>query len=75
MKEIIDLSSEVTHNRVPGPIKPEACFADSGFDSLDTYTLVAKIEEKYHFSIPNEDYQKLKTFKDLQEYTNRKLAN
>lgn len=50
-------------------IKPEASFIDDlGADSLDIVELVMAMEEEFELEIPDEEAEKLKTVKDVQDY-------
>ncbi len=54
-------------------IKPEASFIDDlGADSLDIVELVMAMEEEFELEIPDEEAEKLKTVKDVQEYITSK---
>jgi len=46
---------------------------DLGFDSLDTIDLVLQMEDKFHIAIPDEDYGKLETVKQIEHYLSEKL--
>ena len=41
---------------------------DLGLDSLDTVDLVLQMEDMFHISIPDEDYQQLQTVKQFSDY-------
>lgn len=47
---------------------------DLGLDSLDTVDLVLQMEDKFHVSIPDEDYPKLQTVGQICEYLQVKVA-
>lgn len=47
---------------------------DLGLDSLDTVDLVLQMEDKFHVSIPDEDYPKLQTVGQICEYLQGKVA-
>jgi len=54
-------------------IKPEASFIDDlGADSLDIVELVMAMEEEFELEIPDEEAEKLKTVKDVQDYIKSK---
>ena len=56
-------------------IKPESSFIDDlGADSLALVELVLALEEKFHFDIPDEDTQKLRTVADAIQYIERHAA-
>lgn len=46
---------------------------DLGLDSLDTVDLVLQMEDTFHISIPDEDYPKLATVGNINEYISQKL--
>jgi len=45
-----------------------------GLDSLDTVDLVLQMEDLFHISIPDEDYQQLHTVKQFSDYLKRKTV-
>jgi len=47
---------------------------DLGLDSLDTVDLVLQMEDLFHISIPDEDYQQLHTVKQFSDYLKRKTV-
>jgi acyl carrier protein len=47
---------------------------DLGLDSLDTVDLVLQMEDHFKVSIPDEDYPKLQTVGQINDYLQRKLA-
>jgi acyl carrier protein len=50
-------------------IAPEASFVDDlGADSLDLVELIMSIEEEFDVEIPDEDAEKIATYKDALEY-------
>ena len=50
-------------------IKPEASFIDDlGADSLGLVELVLAFEETFHFDIPDEDTEKIRTVADAIRY-------
>jgi len=59
----------------PEEVKTETSFIDDlGADSLTVVELVLALEEEFEIDIPDEDTEKLKTFKDAVEYINSKLG-
>jgi len=59
----------------PDQVKTETNFIDDlGADSLSVVELVLALEEEFNFDIPDEDTEKLKTFKDAVEYINARLS-
>ncbi len=59
----------------PEKVKPETSFIDDlGADSLTVVELVLALEESFEIDIPDEDTEKLRTFKDAVEYINAKLG-
>jgi len=47
---------------------------DLGLDSLDTVDLVLQMEDLFHISIPDEDYQQLQTVRQFSDYLKRKTV-
>ncbi|MBN2341283.1 MAG: acyl carrier protein [Deltaproteobacteria bacterium] len=59
----------------PEEVKTETSFIDDlGADSLTVVELVLALEEEFEIDIPDEDTEKLRTFKDAVEYINSKLS-
>ena len=59
----------------PDQVKSETSFIDDlGADSLTVVELVLALEEEFEIEIPDEDTEKLRTFKDSVEYINAKLS-
>ena len=53
----------------PGQVKMETSFVeDLGADSLAVVELVLALEEAFEIDIPDEDTEKLRTFKDAVTY-------
>lgn len=73
LNEFKELSAEVVQSLDIQNISANLTFSEAGLDSLDTFTLFMKVEEKYGFSIPDTDVSNLKTFQDLLDYSNDKL--
>jgi acyl carrier protein len=46
---------------------------DLGLDSLDTVDLVLQMEDQFHVAIPDEDYSKLQTVRQINEYLTQKI--
>ena len=60
----------------PEQVKLETSFVeDLGADSLAVVELVLALEEEFEMDIPDEDTEKLRTFKDAVEYINSKVAS
>ena len=47
---------------------------DLGLDSLDTVDLVLQMEDHFKVNIPDEDYPKLQTVRQINDYLQGKLA-
>jgi acyl carrier protein len=59
----------------PDEVKLETSFIDDlGADSLTVVELVLALEEEFEIDIPDEDTEKLKSFKDAVDYINSKLG-
>lgn len=55
-------------------VTPEAKFIeDLGCDSLDAVELLIEVEDEFGFEIPDEEAEKLTTFKAAQEYIEKRL--
>ena len=56
-------------------IKPEASFIDDlGADSLGLVELVLAFEETFHFDIPDEDTEKIRTVQDAVDYIEKHIG-
>jgi len=70
INEILVDQLGVTENQ----ITPDASFIDDlGADSLDTVELVMAFEEEFDIEIPDEDAEKIRTFRDVITYMNANL--
>ena len=59
----------------PGQVKMETSFVDDlGADSLAVVELVLALEEAFEIDVPDEDTEKLRTFKDAVEYIAAKVS-
>ena len=59
----------------PEQVKLETSFVeDLGADSLAVVELVLALEEEFEMDIPDEDTEKLRTFKDAVEYITSKVS-
>lgn len=59
----------------PDQVKLETSFVDDlGADSLAVVELVLALEEAFEIDIPDEDTEKLRTFKDAVDYINAKVT-
>ena len=52
---------------------PSASFAAMGLDSLALVEIQLAVQQKYGFSVPDEDAQKIQTVGAAIDYTNRRL--
>jgi acyl carrier protein len=60
----------------PEQIKLETSFVDDlGADSLAVVELVLALEEAFEIDIPDEDTERLATFKDVVDYIQAKSSN
>ena len=60
----------------PDKVQMETSFVeDLGADSLAVVELVLALEEAFEIDIPDEDTEKLRTFKDAVEYIAAKAAS
>lgn len=68
-EEIKKIVSEITEIELD-KITPEAdFFTDLGVDSLKAIEIVAALEKKYRVVIPEKDIPKIRTIKQILEYT------
>jgi len=59
----------------PDQVKLETSFVeDLGADSLAVVELVLALEEAFEIDIPDEDTEKLRTFKDAIDYIQSKMS-
>jgi len=59
----------------PAQVKMETSFVDDlGADSLAVVELVLALEEAFEIDVPDEDTEKLRTFKDAVEYIAAKVS-
>lgn len=49
-------------------------YSDLGLDSLDLVDLVIQMEDIYHISISDDDYQQLQTVKQLCDFVQTKVV-
>ena len=56
-------------------LDPSRSFSENGIDSLDVFSWLAVIEEKYGISVDDEEFSKIKTPADLLEFVNNKLSS
>ena len=60
----------------PDQVKMETSFVeDLGADSLAVVELVLALEEEFEMDIPDEDTEKLRSFKDAVDYIKSKVKN
>ena len=50
-------------------------FSENGIDSLDVFSWLAAIEEKYGVSVDDEEFPMIKTPNDLLEFVSNKLSS
>ena len=73
LTELLTLSTKIAPTIDPHTLDPALTFAEAGLDSLDTFAFFMKIEEKYGLTIPEVDFNAIKTFEDLLSYANHRL--
>jgi len=72
LQQIINLFEEILEKN-PGEINPNDEFRMyEEWDSLAYLSVIAKIDEDYHWVIPREDFQKIRTIEDLANYLENK---
>ena len=47
---------------------------DLGLDSLDTVDLILQMENQFHVNIPDEDYPKLQSVSQINDYLQQRLT-
>jgi acyl carrier protein len=72
MTKIIELFEEILE-RDPGTVKDHDEFREyEEWDSLAYLSVIAKVDEDYGLVIPREDFQQIRTVKQLAEYLDDK---
>ena len=72
ISQIINLIAECLEKE-PGEIKATDEFREyEEWDSLAYLSVIAKIDEDYHFVIPRDEFQKIRTIEDLANYLENK---
>jgi len=75
MKEQLRTMLSVTTGLPNSSITDDASLTrDLGLDSLDTVDLILQMEDQFKVSIPDEDYPKLQSVGQINDYLLRKLA-
>lgn len=55
-------------------LQPETPLADAGIDSLDSLTILFAIEEQFRISIPDDRARRIRTFGDLIDVIQERVA-
>ena len=72
ISQIINLIAECLEKE-PEEIKATDEFREyEEWDSLAYLSVIAKIDEDYHFVIPRDEFQKIRTIEDLANYLENK---
>ena len=72
INEVINLIAECLEKE-PKDIKSTDEFREyEEWDSLAYLSVIAKIDEDYHFVIPRDEFQKIRTIEDLANYLENK---
>ena len=72
ISQIINLIAECLEKE-PAEIKSTDEFREyEEWDSLAYLSVIAKIDEDYHFVIPRDEFQKIRTIEDLANYLENK---
>ncbi len=72
INEVINLMAECLEKE-PKDIKSTDEFREyEEWDSLAYLSVIAKIDEDYHFVIPRDEFQKIRTIEDLANYLENK---
>lgn len=56
-------------------LDPVKTFAENGIDSLDTFSWLAAIEEKFGVSVDDDEFPLIKTPSDLVNFINEKMTS
>lgn len=56
------------------PDDPDTTFDDIGLDSLAIMELQLEVEQRYGVRVPEEDAEKIRSFREAVDYINGKLA-
>ena len=70
--EIRTIISNSTQFR--GELDEDAIFTESGIDSLDLFSILMAIEEKYAIKIPDEDATDLRSIRAVLEYLEKRIG-
>ncbi|MDQ6479087.1 acyl carrier protein [Dyadobacter sp. LHD-138] len=71
-KQLLELLSRTTGLPASSISAESHLMKDLGFDSLDTIDLVLQMEDHFHVAIPDEDYDKLQTVQQIENYLSAK---
>lgn len=71
-KQLLELLSRTTGLPASSISGESHLMKDLGFDSLDTIDLVLQMEDQFHVAIPDEDYDKLQTVQQIENYLSAK---
>lgn len=71
-KQLFELLSMTSGLPVSSISQDSHLMKDLGFDSLDTIDLVLQMEDQFHVAIPDEDYDKLQTVSQIEQYLTAK---
>ncbi|NLA13828.1 MAG: acyl carrier protein [Tissierellia bacterium] len=72
LQQIINLFAEILEKN-PDELNPNDEFREyEEWDSLAYLSVIAKIDEDYHLVIPRDEFQKIRTIKDLTNYLENK---
>ena len=72
LQQIINLFAEILEKN-PDELNPNDEFREyEEWDSLAYLSVIAKIDEDYHFVIPRDEFQKIRTIEDLANYLENK---
>ena len=72
MKKIEMIIFEIVEGLNKKNFRPEKSFNELEIDSLDVYSIILKIEEKYKIKIKDKELDKIKSPKSLYSYLNKK---
>jgi len=71
-EEIVAIIQNVKKTAATLSLRDEIKLQDQGFDSLDMFSIILQIQERFAMEIPDSDLDKLDTINGLIEYVNKR---
>lgn len=75
IEDIIDVIRQANVVPMPENLRSDVNLTDQGIDSLDTFSVILGLQEKYNIIVSDDDVDHLKTIEDMAAYINRTLEN